>query len=107
MIDPDSINPVTGVSFRDELSLENYEPDPLPVPGTIAPLEPTPPPDPMKGSMIDASKGMGQMAAGVAGGVAAGVGTAAAIHGTKMAGTAFGVAAPWLVGAAMIYSALF
>jgi hypothetical protein len=47
------------------------------------------------------------MAAGVAGGVAAGVGTAAAIHGTPMAGTAFGVAAPWLVGAAMIYSALF
>lgn len=113
LIDPDAINPVTGVSFRDELSLENYEPDPLPVPGTIAPLEPTPPPDPMKGSMIDASKGMGQMAAGVAGGVAAGVGTAAALATAQQAGAwtgaagAFATVAPWAVGAAMIYSALF
>ena len=113
MIDPDAINPVTGVSFRDELSLENYEPDPLPVPGTIAPLEPTPPPDPMKGSMIDASKGMGAMAAGVAGGVAAGVGTAAAFASAAPAAgytgamATFASVAPWAVGAAMIYSALF
>ena len=107
MIDPDSINPETGVSWRETLSLENYEPDPLPVPDSQAPLAPTAPPNPEEGSMINASQGLGTTVAGIAGGVAAGVGTAAAISGTSMAGTALGIAAPWVVGGALILDALF
>ena len=107
MIDPDAINPETGISWRETLSLENYEPDPLPVPDSLAPLAPTAPPNPEEGSLINTSQGLGSTLAGVAGGITAGIGTAAAISGTKMAGTAFGAAAPWLVGGALILDALF
>ena len=109
MIDPDSINPETGISWRETLSLENYEPDALPVPDSLAPLEPTPPPNPQEGSLINTSQGIGSTIAGVAGGVAAGVGTAIAVQqvGGTFASTALGVAAPWVVGGAMILDALF
>ena len=109
MIDPDAINPETGISWRETLSLENYEPDALPVPDSLAPLAPTAPPNPEEGSLINTSQGLGSTISGVAGGVAAGVGTAIAVQqiGGAFASTALGVAAPWLVGGAMVLDALF
>ena len=109
MIDPDAINPETGISWRETLSLENYEPDPLPVPDSLAPLAPTAPPNPEMGSMINTSQGLGSTLAGVAGGITAGIGTATALTALNGGAALTGLAAfaPWAVGGALVLDALF
>ena len=109
MIDPDAINPETGISWRETLSLENYQPDPLPVPDSIAPLAPTPPPNPEEGSLINTSQGIGSTLAGVAGGITAGIGTATALTALNGGAALTGLAAfaPWAVGGALVLDALF
>ena len=106
MIDPDAINPETGISWRETLSLENYQPDPLPVPDSLAPLAPTAPPNPEEGSLINTSQGIGTTLAGVAGGITAGIGTASALSALGATGP-LAAAAPWLVGGALVLDALF
>jgi len=119
MLDPNAIaDPETGETWRDKLSLENYQPDPLPVPNHVTPLEPTAPIDPVEGSMIDTSAGGMGTAMGVAGGVATGLGMAAGFqslgaYGTATAGAwtgaagAFATAAPWVIGGYMVLDAFF
>jgi hypothetical protein len=117
MLDPNMIaDEKTGETWRDILSLENYEPKDLPVPQSIAPLPPTAPPDPREGAMVDSSLGMGHAAMGLAGATTAGVGTMATLAAMAPeagwaslgagAGT-FAAVAPWAVAAFMAYNALF
>jgi len=110
MLDPSEIDPETGEPYREALNLDKWKPERTPedelIP-TLAPLAPTPPPNPTEGSMVDTSRGVGGMVAGVAGAGITGIATASALQSSTI-GMSAGMANPIgaIVGLYMAYEAL-
>ena len=96
------LNPALG---REELDLENFKPIDLPTPKYQDPQEPSLPPAPIEGAMMDTSIGAAGFAGAALTGVTAGLGAyagASAIQGLAGMATPIG----WAVGALSFLSSL-
>ena len=93
------LNPALG---REELDLENFKPIDLPTPKYQDPQEPSLPPAPIEGAMMDTSIGAAGFAGAALGGVSAGLGAYAGASALGLAAGPIGFA----VGALSFLSAL-
>ena len=90
---------------RDALDLENFKPIDLPTPKYQDPQEPSLPPAPIEGAMMDTSMGAAGFAGAAVSGVAAGLGVAAMAQPLGMAAGALNPLG-WAVGALSFLSSL-
>jgi len=95
------LDPAAG---RDALDLENFKPIDLPTPKYQDPQEPSLPPAPIEGAMMDTSIGAAGFAGAALTGTVAGLGAAAAA--TQLGWTASAGPIGWAVGALSFLSSL-
>ena len=97
------LDPAAG---RDALDLDEFKPIDLPTPKYQDPQEPSLPPAPIEGAMMDSSIGAAGFAGAALTGVTAGLGAAAMTANASWAGAMAGGPIGWAVGALSFLSAL-
>ena len=97
------LDPALG---REELDLENFKPIDLPTPKYQDPQEPSLPPAPIEGAMMDTSIGAAGFAGAALGGVTAGLGAAAGAAAIGGSIATYATPIGWAVGALSFLSAL-